>query len=252
MAIWYGLFFEFVFFAVAIFLLAYLIPAGFFHLIFYTGRRDRYEAMRIQERRASPKSVRREVKASLVAILLLAAYATLLYQSIKAGATQVYFDWNDYGWHVPIVGFLVAVVVHDTWFYWTHRLMHVPLLFRLFHSDHHKSVTPTPWAILSVQPLETVFQFGVFALLTFLVPLHPATLAAYLLFDSMVNAAGHSGYEFVPAKQMRHPVLKYLNACTHHDLHHRKFDKNFGQYFNIWDRLMGPFHDREEPASAAR
>jgi sterol desaturase/sphingolipid hydroxylase (fatty acid hydroxylase superfamily) len=130
------------------------------------------------------------------------------------------------------VSFGLAMFLHDTYFYATHRLMHTRALFRLLHSCHHKSITPTPWAILSFQPLETIFQFGFFALLVLFVPMHPAVLLAYLFYDELVNAAGHSGHEFIP-------------AVTHHDLHHSKFHCNYGHYFNLWDRLMGTFVDRE-------
>jgi sterol desaturase/sphingolipid hydroxylase (fatty acid hydroxylase superfamily) len=92
--------------------------------------------------------------------------------------------------------------------------------------------------------LETISQFGFFALVIFFVPLHPATLLAYLLFDGIVNAAGHCGHEFVAPASQKHWLLKYLNAVTHHDLHHSRFRYNFGQYFNILDRVFGTFLDR--------
>jgi sterol desaturase/sphingolipid hydroxylase (fatty acid hydroxylase superfamily) len=127
--------------------------------------------------------------------------------------------------------------------------MHLAPLFKTVHAGHHRSITPTPWAILSFQPLETISQFGFFALVIFFVPLHPATVLAYLLFDGIVNAAGHCGHEFVPQSSQKHWLLKYLNAVTHHDLHHTRLRYNFGQYFNIWDRLFGTFLDR--PVAAA-
>jgi sterol desaturase/sphingolipid hydroxylase (fatty acid hydroxylase superfamily) len=136
------------------------------------------------------------------------------------------------------------VVLHDIYFYTTHRLMHLPPLFKAVHAGHHRSLTPTPWSILSFQPLETISQFGFFAAVIFFVPLHPGTLLAYLLFDGIVNAAGHCGHEFVAPASQKHWLLKYLNAVTHHDLHHTRFRHNFGQYFNILDRLFGTFLDR--------
>lgn len=33
---------------------------------------------------------------------------------------------------------LVALVVNDTAFYWTHRVMHHRLLYRRFHKKHHE------------------------------------------------------------------------------------------------------------------
>ena len=52
----------------------------------------------------------------------------------------------------------IAIVVHDTWFYWTHRLMHHRRLFKLFHRVHHESTNPTPWAAYCFAPLEAMAQ----------------------------------------------------------------------------------------------
>lgn len=224
--------------------LGYLIPAGLFHWLIHIRQQQAIVAERIQDRRPSTDDVRREVRHSVVSLLLFAAYAVALLEAYKAGFTALYWDVTAYPlWWLP-VSFLAALILHDTYFYWTHRLMHTKAFFKHFHAGHHRSLTPTPWAILSFQPLETVFQFAFFALLVFFVPMHPAVLLAYFMFDGLVNAAGHCGHEIVPAQQRDHPLLKYTNAVTHHDLHHSRFKYNFGQYFNVWDRLMGTFLDR--------
>lgn len=31
----------------------------------------------------------------------------------------------------------------------------------------------------------------------------------------------------------------FVNGASHHDLHHREFNFNYGQYFTIWDRIGG-------------
>jgi sterol desaturase/sphingolipid hydroxylase (fatty acid hydroxylase superfamily) len=73
----------------------------------------------------------------------------------------------------------------------------------------------------------------------------PAGIFHYLLFDGIVNAADHCGHEIVAAHFREHALLKYANAVTHQDLHHSRFNYNFGQYLNVWDRLMmGTFLDR--------
>ena len=144
------------------------------------------------------------------------------------------------------------MILHDTWFYWTHRAMHLPGVFAWLHAGHHRSITPTPWAMLSFQPLETAPQFAFFALLILFAPMHPGALFGYLILDGLVNAAGHCGHELVPRFLRENPRLRFVNAVVHHDLHHRRFQSNFGQYFNVWDRLMGTFLDDEPGARAAR
>ena len=220
---------------------AYLLPAGLFHYLFLKRCSSATEAMRIQKRRPRRQDIHREIRQSVSALLLFSVYSLVVYHAAGSGATALYFDFEERSWSWAAAGFAAMVVLHDIYFYTTHRLMHLPPLFKAVHAGHHKSITPTPWSILSFQPLETISQFGFFALVIFILPLHPATLLAYLLFDGIVNAAGHCGHEFVPQASQNHWFLKYLNAVTHHDLHHTRFRYNFGQYFNIWDRLFGTF-----------
>lgn len=236
--------FEFAAVFVALLVVAYLIPAGLFHWLIAINKTPALADNRIQERRHRAADVRREVTHSLTSLVLFSIYSIGLLRLYEGGFTAVYWDVADYPLLWLPASFVVAAVLHDTYFYWTHRLMHTRWFYRSFHAGHHRSVTPTPWAMLSFQPLETIPQFAFFALLILFVPMHPAVLLAYLVFDGFVNAAGHCGHEFVPKPYRGHWLLKYVNAVTHHDLHHSRFRHNFGQYFNVWDRMMGTFLDR--------
>ncbi len=239
---------------------AYLVPAGILDWILRVKPTAEIEDARIQSRRPRRSDVAREVRQSLIALVLFAAYCVPLLWAYEAGLTAVYWDMSSYPlWWLP-GSVIAAAILHDTWFYWTHRAMHMPGVFRFMHAGHHKSLTPTPWAILSFDPLETVPQFAFFAMLIWLVPMHPAALFAYLMFDGLVNAAGHCGHELVPRAIRQNPRLWFLAAVVHHDLHHSRFNYNFGQYFTVWDRLMGTHLDRPaqdgriplEPESAKR
>jgi len=225
----------------AILIIAYLLPAGIFQLV----RQMAPHASRIQSRPLRAGQIRREVFYSLRAVAIFALYGLGLLAAYRAGWTALEPDWSAWPRWWPVVGFLAAILLHDTWFYWIHRAMHLKGVFGWIHAEHHRSVTPTPWSILSFDILETIPQFGFFVVLVMLVPMHPAVLWTYLLFDSLVNAAGHCGYEIIPERQRTHWLLRYTNAVTHHDLHHARFDCNYAQYFNIWDRLCGTFRDRE-------
>jgi len=235
---------EFLGFLAIILVGAYLLPAGLFYYIFFRDGIEGIDEGRIQQRKPTERSVRNEIRNSLIAVVLFAVYSTIAWQAIKAGKSAMYLDWLAYPWWTPIAGFVAAVLLHDTYFYWTHRLIHWPPLFPWLHADHHKSLAPTPWAIFSFQPAETVVQFGFFVILVFLIPMHPVTFVAYLVYDGIFNAAGHSGHEIISKKQRHHWFFKYFTVVTHHDLHHSQFNCNFGQYFTVWDRLFGTFQDR--------
>ena len=72
------------------------------------------------------------------------------------------FD-RDMGW-LPGIGLLIAIVIaHDAYFYWAHRTMHHPRLFKTFHRFHHRTITPTPWAAYSFAVPEAPYKIATIA-----------------------------------------------------------------------------------------
>jgi sterol desaturase/sphingolipid hydroxylase (fatty acid hydroxylase superfamily) len=134
------------------------------------------------------------------------------------------------------------IVVHDAYFYWTHRLMHHPRLFRWLHHTHHRSTSPTPWAAYAFSPGEAFVQAGIGPLIVFTMPVHPAAFGLFMFWQIAFNVFGHSGYEIFPKWFLRSRIGLVLNSITHHSLHHERFKSNFGLYFNVWDRMLGTNH----------
>ena len=242
---WLGL--EFLSFFGFILIFGYLMPAGAFYLRYHVRPTAEKERLRIQDRRPTRAQIGREVRLSLVTIAIFAAMSTGLFELYQAGRTSIYLGLRDYPLIYLPISVLLCMAIHDTHFYWTHRLMHWKPLFKYTHLGHHRSVSPTPWAIYAFQPAEAVIQFiGICGLVLFL-PLHPVVLMVFLFLDTQVNTAGHTGFEVVPKWFSRRWPFKGFNTVTHHDNHHTNFTKNFGAFFNVWDRLMGTFLD-DEPA----
>jgi sterol desaturase/sphingolipid hydroxylase (fatty acid hydroxylase superfamily) len=77
--------------------------------------------------------------------------------------TQLYSQISERGWLYYFALFPVLFFIHDTYFYWIHRLMHHPVLFRWFHLVHHRSTNPSPWAAYAFHPLEAFLEVGIFA-----------------------------------------------------------------------------------------
>jgi Delta7-sterol 5-desaturase len=138
------------------------------------------------------------------------------------------------------------IVVHDAYFYWTHRLMHHGRLYRAFHRTHHLSMSPTPWAAYAFSPAEALVQAGIGPLIVFTMPVHPAAFGLFMVWQIAFNVFGHCGYEIFPRWFLGSRAGTLLNSVTHHALHHEKFQANFGLYFNVWDRLMGTNHPEYE------
>jgi sterol desaturase/sphingolipid hydroxylase (fatty acid hydroxylase superfamily) len=138
----------------------------------------------------------------------------------------------------------IYLIVQDTHYYWMHRLMHHPKLFRLFHRTHHLSTNPSPWAAYAFSPLEAFVQAGIAPLVLFTLPIHPLAFSIFMLWQIGFNVLGHCGYELFPRWFVRSPLGRVLNTATHHAQHHETNRANFSLYFNHWDHLMGTNHAR--------
>jgi Delta7-sterol 5-desaturase len=154
----------------------------------------------------------------------------------------MYWRIEDYGWAWFGLSIACTILLHDAYFYWTHRLMHHKRLFPYFHRVHHLSMNPTPWASYAFSPLEALMQAGIFPLAVTVMPLHPFAFLIFMTWQITYNVLGHTGYEFHPRWLMNTPLRHLLNTPTNHVMHHEKMRGNYGIYFNFWDRLMGTNH----------
>ena len=155
------------------------------------------------------------------------------------GWTRVYTDPSAYPlWYLPlsVIAYLFA---HDTWFYWTHRWMHRPRLFRIAHAVHHASRPPTAWAAMSFHPIEALTGAIVIPALVFLVPIHVAALAVVLAIMTLMGITNHMGWDMFPARMVNSSFGHWLITASHHNRHHEQYACNYGLYFRFWDRLCG-------------
>ncbi|MBS0254815.1 MAG: sterol desaturase family protein [Proteobacteria bacterium] len=198
---------------------------------------------KIQQRRASRADLRREVLQSVQAVLVYAFASGFVAWGIDSGVLRKPEHGTSLGSDLVLLA--AMIVAHDAYFYWAHRAMHHPRLFRLFHRDHHRSVTPTPWAAYSFAIPEALVMVLFVPLWLWLVPTPVWVTLAWLIFQITRNAMGHAGYELMPRWWLSTPLTRWINTTTHHDLHHSGgFNTNYGLYFTWWDRLMGTEHPR--------
>jgi sterol desaturase/sphingolipid hydroxylase (fatty acid hydroxylase superfamily) len=220
----------------------YLLVIGtIFLLLDLLGRRTRPHR-KIEPAAAKGADVRREVLLSLRSSVVFGLVGAAVFTGSKHGHTRLYHDLSAHGAGWFVASIALTIVIHDAYFYWTHRLMHTRLLFGAVHRVHHRSTNPTAWAAYSFSLPEAVIQAGIFPLVACLLPIHPLAFATFMLFQITENALGHAGYEIFPRGLMRTPFGALTNTPTHHVQHHQVFDANFGLYFNVWDRLLGTNH----------
>jgi lathosterol oxidase len=220
----------------------YMIAAGLMSLVLWAFWSVGLKARKIQVRTAGPGDYRREVLASLRTALIFALTGFGMYLASKAGWLRIYPDMSLRGPAYFAISLLAMIVGHDTYFYWTHRAMHHPRLFRLFHWTHHKSKAPTPWAAYAFDPPEAMVTVAFVPLWVVLVPMHEAALLVFVTWQIVRNVMGHAGVELSPVSGKPSRLFGWLNTTTHHDLHHQNGRTNYALYFTWWDRLMGTEH----------
>jgi len=227
-------------------LLRYALFAGVAFLFFYILFKDNWLPRKIQQKFPDTSHLWSEIKHSTVSAAVFALIGLLLHVLRTQGWTQIYMDFSSYSWGYAGFSLVALIVLHDTYFYWVHRLMHHPRLFMLMHATHHKSRNPTPWAALAFHPLEAMLEIAIVPLLAFFMPFHPLTLFVFATWSLAWNVLGHSGFEVFPKGFVKHPIFKWFNTSTHHNMHHHRSGCNYGLYFNFWDRVMGTNHKAYE------
>jgi sterol desaturase/sphingolipid hydroxylase (fatty acid hydroxylase superfamily) len=220
----------------------YLIPAGLSYFVFYVWKKEEWKSFHIQKNHPTRKSISREIRWSLVCVVILALLSQLLYELNIKGYTRMYDSVGDFGWVYLIGSSLFTIIAYDTYFYWLHRFMHLKSVFPIIHKTHHLSHAPSPFATLAFSPLESALEFAIIPILVFLIPLHPIALGVFVAYNIILNTGGHLGFEIIPIKLYYHPVMKLSLTVTHHEMHHSKTHCNYGIYFNLWDRIMKTNH----------
>jgi sterol desaturase/sphingolipid hydroxylase (fatty acid hydroxylase superfamily) len=220
-------------------LLLYTVFGILVFVIVWILLRDRWRWRRIQPESEHRKHhFRHDLLYSFASIVMAGCLTTVILMLDQAGYMQLYRDFNAYSAVWGVLQLFFLVFFYDAYFYWTHRWMHSPRIFVRVHRTHHKSTDPSPLTIFAFHPLENLIEFLPFILIPVLVPIYWPVLLLWQILDLINNLLAHLGYEIYPKNWVRLPLLKYKTASTHHNMHHERFNGNYGLYFTFWDKLM--------------
>ncbi len=234
----------------AVIVLRYFILASLAFVIFYVFKNRRFLIQKIQAGFPSRKDYIREISYSLITAVIFASIGFIVFATPLSAYTQAYWNLEEYGTAYFLASIFMMIVVHDTYFYWTHRWMHGKSVFRIVHRVHHLSTNPSPWAAMAFHPLEAIIEAGVIVLIAFLFPVHPLAIGIFLLFMMVYNVYGHLGYELYPKGFSKSLIGKWINTSVNHNVHHQSVHGNYGLYFLWWDRWMGTLHPEYDEAFA--
>ncbi|MFN7119527.1 MAG: sterol desaturase family protein [Saprospiraceae bacterium] len=223
----------------------FVIP---FFVAFWIIWKKKFQPIRIQEvKRATSHHFTHDLTHSFSTFIVFAIMDVVLIYLQSKGFTLMYYDVQQYGWWWIFISFALLLFLNDTFFYWSHRAMHHPRLYKFFHRVHHESTDPSPLTSFAFHPSEAVVENMMSFLLPFIMPLHFGVILAWQVFDMLNNVLGHLGYEAYPKGWTKTPILKHITTSTHHNMHHQLFNGNYALYFTWWDKWMGTeFKDYEK------
>lgn len=221
----------------------YLAAAAIAFVLFYVVLKRKVFYRKIQQRFPRNKDYAREIGFSLTTVCIVGFVVVFLHHPRIAPYTTRYRDIGQYGYTYYFLLFPVLFILHDTYFYFMHRLMHHRVLFRWFHLVHHQSTNPSPWAAYAFHPLEALVEQGIAVIFYFTIPIHITHLGIFFLMSIIYNVYGHLGYELYPKGFNKTWIGKWINTSFSHNQHHQYFKGNYGLYFLFWDRMLGTIRE---------
>lgn len=153
----------------------------------------------------------------------------------QKGVIVIRRDTGAFAW----LDVLILLLVMDFAMYVFHRVAHLPPIYRLVHTTHHRYDHPRPLDLFVLSPPE-VLGFG--GLWLFVICVYHASwlgMSVYLALNLAFGTFGHLGVEPFPRRWMQWPLLRAIGSSTFHAGHHLEGNRNFGFYTIFWDRLFG-------------
>ncbi|MCB9795066.1 MAG: sterol desaturase family protein [Alphaproteobacteria bacterium] len=183
-----------------------------------------------------------EARDSVYATLIMAFVTAGSFYLLELGYIKLYMDPNEHGVPYLIFSLLVFVFGFDTWFYWSHRAMHLASLYSWTHAKHHAFTDPSPLASYSFTAWEALAYAAFGPLVLMIMPINIWVLVIAGSWFTLASTLVHLGYELAPSWWGKSPFTRWIGTSTMHNMHHEYVDYNFALYFTFWDRWMGTMH----------
>ncbi len=146
---------------------------------------------------------------------------------------------------------ITLFILSDFTRYWLHRLLHtIPFLWD-FHKVHHSAKVLNPLSFYRVHPIENIlFGFRYSLSVGFVTGIFIYFFGSKI---GIIEVLGANIFVFVFSSlgaNLRHSHIplayftfleKWIISPKQHQIHHSRkhFDKNYGGYLAIWDRVFG-------------
>jgi ring-1,2-phenylacetyl-CoA epoxidase subunit PaaE len=216
--------------ALAIMSTAYLI----FWFVF--GKKLSNRKIQLSTRAGWPQ-IKDEIGATLLSFIGSTVFMFVLLALKDNGLTKFYVTEGKPGWYEGLTVILM-LIISDTWFYWSHRAMHHPSIYKYVHALHHKSLDVNPYTSTSFHVIEAIWLTVWILPLVLIMPISMTALGIMQVLGTFNNLKSHLGYELFP-KFFKIPPFNMLVTATNHSLHHTQYNGNYGLFFRFWDIACG-------------
>ncbi|PRP83168.1 lathosterol oxidase [Planoprotostelium fungivorum] len=135
------------------------------------------------------------------------------------------------GWMGVAAQILAFLAFTDMLIYFIHRGLHLPWLYVRFHKPHHKWIVTSPFSSHAFHPLDGFAQALPYHIYVFMFPMNKWVYLSLFVLVNYWTISIHDGLGVYSGE--------VLNGSDHHVIHHRQFNYNYGQYFTLWDKLLG-------------
>jgi ring-1,2-phenylacetyl-CoA epoxidase subunit PaaE len=213
---------------------------GLVYLIIWVIFAKRLAKYKIQSsRRAGFSQIKDETINTIIVIVVNGFFTGFILYLANNGYTQFYTETGKYGIWYEIFSAFVLLLIGDAWFYWMHRLLHHPKIYKYIHAVHHKSLDTNPFTVNSFHVLEG-FLLTIYIIPALMImPVSLLALGVNQVLGMYNNIKSHLGYEFYPKFFDKIFPLNMLVNSTNHNLHHTRYNGNYGLFFRHWDIING-------------
>ena len=205
------------------------------YMIFWVIFGKKFSNRKIQlSKRAGWSQIKGEIGATLLSFIGSTAFTVFLLSLKDIGLTKFYIDAGKYGLWYEVLMVIIILILSDTWFYWSHRAMHHPGIYKYVHALHHKSLDVNPYTSSSFHVIESLWLTFWILPLSMVMPVSMTALGIIQVIGTFNNLKSHLGYELFPKFSSLPPFNMLVNA-TNHSLHHTQYNGNYGLFFRFWD-----------------
>ncbi len=217
-------------------LIIYFTLSGLSYLLFFVWGKKRFHPTYTPDPAANREAMKWGVIGTIGNVLMMMPFHLL----IANGYSRVYWDVADYGWGWLCLSFVLYITFTETCIYWIHRALHTDFLYHRLHKYHHSWRVTNSWVSMAFHPFDSFAQALPHHVFGFIFPVHGMIYLVMVSFVSLWSVFIHDRVSFVK--------WNVINYTGHHTLHHWFYRYNYGQFFTIWDRLMGTWRDPEVAA----